>query len=50
MPRPHAGARHPRHHTPTQKEGNEMTSEPIRYTADVVATTPDGRVLLIERG
>ncbi|GAA1233901.1 NUDIX hydrolase [Kitasatospora nipponensis] len=23
--------------------------EPIRYTADVVATTPDGRVLLIER-
>ncbi|MGW3185451.1 NUDIX domain-containing protein [Kitasatospora sp. NPDC001119] len=27
-----------------------MTSESIRYTADVVATTPDGRVLLIERG
>lgn len=24
--------------------------ESIRYTADVVATTPDGRVLLIERG
>ncbi|MFJ9846985.1 NUDIX domain-containing protein [Kitasatospora sp. NPDC101155] len=26
------------------------TFESIRYTADVVATTPDGRVLLIERG
>ncbi|WP_327075629.1 NUDIX hydrolase (plasmid) [Kitasatospora purpeofusca] len=26
------------------------TFETIRYTADVVATTPDGRVLLIERG
>ncbi|MEU1078504.1 NUDIX hydrolase [Streptomyces sp. NPDC005878] len=26
------------------------TPETIRYTADVVATTPDGRVLLIERG
>ncbi|MGW7582776.1 NUDIX domain-containing protein [Kitasatospora sp. NPDC054768] len=26
------------------------TFEPIRYTADVVATTPDGRVLLVERG
>ncbi|WP_043478242.1 NUDIX hydrolase [Kitasatospora sp. MBT66] len=25
------------------------TFEPIRYTADVVALTPDGRVLLIER-
>ncbi len=25
-------------------------TESIRYTADVVATTPDGRVLLIERG
>ncbi|MFJ2745880.1 hypothetical protein ACIO3O_40190 [Streptomyces sp. NPDC087440] len=25
------------------------TSEPIRYTADVVALTPDGAVLLIER-
>ncbi|WP_327071907.1 NUDIX hydrolase [Kitasatospora sp. NBC_01302] len=24
--------------------------EPIRFTADVVATTPDGHVLLIERG
>jgi hypothetical protein len=24
--------------------------EAIRYTADVVATTPDGRLLLIERG
>ncbi|MET8704198.1 NUDIX hydrolase [Kitasatospora sp. NPDC004723] len=26
------------------------TFESIRYTADVVALTPDGRVLLIERG
>ena len=26
------------------------TFETIRYTADVVATTPDGHVLLIERG
>ncbi|MFF8775077.1 NUDIX domain-containing protein [Kitasatospora sp. NPDC015120] len=26
------------------------TFEPIRHTADVVAITPDGRVLLIERG
>src|SRR5687768_8044699 len=26
------------------------TSETIRYTADVVATSPDGHVLLIERG
>jgi len=26
------------------------TAETIRYTADVIATTPDGRVLLIERG
>ncbi|MFF2123463.1 NUDIX domain-containing protein [Kitasatospora sp. NPDC058184] len=28
----------------------EEVVESIRYTADVVATTPDGRVLLIERG
>ncbi|MFJ6770945.1 NUDIX domain-containing protein [Kitasatospora sp. NPDC091257] len=28
----------------------EEVVEPIRYTADVVATTPGGRVLLIERG
>ncbi|MFJ2781536.1 NUDIX domain-containing protein [Kitasatospora sp. NPDC087315] len=28
----------------------EEAVESIRYTADVVATTPDGRVLLIERG
>jgi 8-oxo-dGTP diphosphatase len=28
----------------------EEAFESIRYTADVVATTPDGRVLLIERG
>ncbi|MFF1908244.1 NUDIX domain-containing protein [Kitasatospora sp. NPDC058218] len=27
----------------------ESAAETIRYTADVVATTPDGRVLLIER-
>lgn len=27
-----------------------IQNEIIRYTADVVATTPDGRVLLIERG
>ncbi|MGW7521212.1 NUDIX domain-containing protein [Streptomyces sp. NPDC054796] len=26
------------------------TFEVIRYTADVLATTPDGRILLIERG
>ncbi|MFD9453470.1 NUDIX domain-containing protein [Streptomyces sp. NPDC059985] len=26
------------------------TFENIRFTADIVATTPDGRVLLIERG
>ncbi|MFJ2191569.1 NUDIX domain-containing protein [Kitasatospora sp. NPDC087861] len=28
----------------------EEAVESIRYTADVVTTTPDGRVLLIERG
>ncbi|MBD0675459.1 NUDIX domain-containing protein [Streptomyces sp. CBMA156] len=34
----------------TDQTTDETTSESIRYTADVVALTPDGRVLLIERG
>lgn len=35
--------------TPTQATTDTETFETIHYTADVVATTPDGHVLLIER-